>query len=239
MFRLTYLFASLVQYLVSWFTTVSAGKTTSGDQNRPKQNSNFTRNSGDSVPQDFGQSDSIANSDMSLQNRSSESEIDSPALKRQPAVTHISSHLALGHPQAACYGTISVEMATQNILKIIVVPLDSEDTYSRQVTVRISWDNWISFSDVTATWHHHSEINSDSNCFIAVIPIPYGQPQEDSVIQFAVRYVNDDVEDWDNNDYHNYELKWINEPIEIKTVKLTMKNKPVRADENISCKPII
>lgn len=108
-------------------------------------------------------------------------------------------------------------METQDVLKIVIAPLNSEGRPGRMVCVRISWDNWISFSDIKAMQHHHqdSDIDSRSNRFIANVAIPCGEPSDKSVIQFAVKHVTTDgIEHWDNNNHQNYQLKWVSEPEE-------------------------
>lgn len=74
---------------------------------------------------------------------------------------------------------------------------------AREVGVRYSLNNWLTFSDIQAALRSNEEKVLQFD-FILHTPLCF---DKDSSVQFAVYCRSDDREYWDNNDGHNYTLK--------------------------------
>lgn len=79
-------------------------------------------------------------------------------------------------------------------------------SFSKQVTVRITFDNWLSQTDVEATFVPSGLQDTTTinlfDTFSFKIPIPVVVPS--NRIQFCIRFVSDAGEFWDNNVGKNY-----------------------------------
>ena len=79
--------------------------------------------------------------------------------------------------------------------------------YDKSVVVRHSFNGWMSFSDVVATYQVGNDERFDTFAF--VIDCPPNQPPG-SKLQFAVRYTAGGVDYWDSNHGENFEVLYLN-----------------------------
>uniref|UniRef100_A0A6B2GAM1 Protein phosphatase 1 regulatory subunit 3D (Trinotate prediction) n=1 Tax=Myxobolus squamalis TaxID=59785 RepID=A0A6B2GAM1_MYXSQ len=80
-----------------------------------------------------------------------------------------------------------------------------------KVTIRASWDNWVSYKDIEARKISHA--SPHESLYVKQFSNPSFQNYDfslefdannDSMIFFAIRYTNGVKEYWDNNNFHNY-----------------------------------
>lgn len=77
--------------------------------------------------------------------------------------------------------------------------------FEKTVTVRYSFTNWKTYSDVLAVWQKPNEVgNLNSDTFAFNIALPPFLMQICSAMQFAIRYQVAGKEFWDNNQGRNY-----------------------------------
>ncbi|CAG5103538.1 Oidioi.mRNA.OKI2018_I69.chr1.g815.t1.cds [Oikopleura dioica] len=81
--------------------------------------------------------------------------------------------------------------------------------FEKNVTVRISFDGWETFSDVEATYIRNAYEGEWTNTFKFTTSIPKNYDST-KTIEFCICYAANDTEFWDNNDGENYRLLCVN-----------------------------
>lgn len=105
----------------------------------------------------------------------------------------------------------SWEKLTKNGVCLESIKLDNDQfvgtirvvnwSYKKDVTVRWTSDNWISYHDTAASFMNTEPNDKFSDLFVFNIPCL------EERIEFAIRYCCNEKEYWDNNDTKNYIIK--------------------------------
>ncbi|KAI6654811.1 Protein phosphatase 1 regulatory subunit 3E [Oopsacas minuta] len=75
-------------------------------------------------------------------------------------------------------------------------------SYMKSVMVRWTKDSWKTSFNATATYHEErGNVNHSSDCFLFYLPC------ESGCIEFAIQYITNGREYWDNNDSRNYQIR--------------------------------
>ncbi|XP_030629196.1 protein phosphatase 1 regulatory subunit 3C-B [Chanos chanos] len=82
----------------------------------------------------------------------------------------------------------------------------SNVSFEKSVNVRITFDSWKSYTDVTCTYMNNVYGCSDVDTFSFTIDLPSLLPQNERV-EFCIFFETQDHTFWDNNDGKNYQLK--------------------------------
>ncbi|KAL2097399.1 hypothetical protein ACEWY4_006606 [Coilia grayii] len=90
-----------------------------------------------------------------------------------------------------------------------VIRVTDTDSSRKEVGVRHTFNNWMTFIDKKAVLESGKAHQELWNQFVFTLHIPpYMNP--DFSVQFAVYYLTDDGDFWDNNEGRNYILRWDN-----------------------------
>lgn len=80
--------------------------------------------------------------------------------------------------------------------------------FEKTVQVRITFDSWVTFTDVDCSFMNNVYGCQDTDTFAFVLELPANVPQGNRV-EFCVRFTAQDHTHWDNNDGKNYVLKHV------------------------------